>query len=65
MYPRDPGVVENNTVESVQYKMELAEAAKRERQRAERVVAEAAEGERAVLAKAERASRRAEGQQQD
>ena len=60
VYPRDPGGAKNNTVECVQYKVELREAAERERQLAERAAEEEAERERAVLARAERASRRAE-----
>ena len=59
VYPRDPGGAKNNTVECVQYKVELREAAERERQLAERA-AEDAERKRAVLARAQRASRRAE-----
>ena len=60
VYPRDPGGAKNNTVECVQYKVELREAAERERQLAERAAEEEAERERAVLASVERASRRAE-----
>ena len=60
MYPRDPGGAKNNAVECVQYKVELREAAERERQLAERAAEEEAERERAVLARAQRASRRTE-----
>ena len=52
VYPRDPGSAKNNTVERAKYEKELEEA--------ERAAAEAAERGRAVLARAERALRRAE-----